>query len=281
MAMGLLAVVAASCGSADLPASVAPVTTATPTTLSPEQLEAELDPTCVASTAVGFGSTVHAVESGGVARSYLQYVPASYEGVAMPVVISLHHNTGTAADDVAAQGLAEAAEAHGFVVLSPQAAGEPAVWDAAVASADVTFVSDMVDQAQTDFCLSVERVYALGAGDGGDMAARVACDLSDRIAAVGFLGVVADPQPCELLRPVPLAAAPGREPDLAPWVDRYGCDPSPTVEPLGPTEVTGVRTVYTDCVEGAAIETFDVGGPTAAGDLIWPFFVDYPLPTGP
>ena len=267
----------AACGTADLPASVAPPTTATPTTLSPEELEAALDPTCLASAAVELGSTVHGVQSGGVTRSYLQYVPASYEGVGMPVVVSLHQEAGTAAQAVADRALAESAETHGFVLLSPQAAGDPSAWDPAAGSTDVAFVNDMLDQAQTDFCLEVARVYSLGVGDGGGMAALVACDLSDRIAAFGFLGVVVDPQPCELLRPVPLVAVPGREPDLAPWVDRYECDPEPTVGPVEQAGIEGTSTVYDRCVEGSAIEAFDVADQAAAGDLVWSFFVAHPL----
>lgn len=270
--------VAAACGSADVPESVAPTTTATPTTLSPEDLEAQLDPTCVASAAVEVGSTVQAVTVGGVTRSYLQYVPASYEGVGMPVVVSLHRGTVTAAQDVADQGLEASAETHGFVLLSPQAAGEPSAWDAATGGTDVAFMEAMLDQAQTNFCLEAERVYAVGVGDGGGMAARTACDLSDRIASVGFLGVVADAEPCELLRPVPLAAIGGREPDLAPWVDRYQCDPDPVVAPIELAEIEGTSTAYDGCVEGAAIESFAPADPARAGDLLWSFFVAHPLP---
>ncbi len=274
----------AACGSADLPASVAAPPSTTATTLTPEQLEANLDPTCVAATDVPPGATVHTVDSGGVERSYLQYVPATYEGVAMPVVVSLHNTGATAAQQDETSGLRASAEADGFVLLTPQALGDVPAWDTAAGSADLTFLTDLLTQAADDFCLETERVYVLGNGDGSSFAARVACDLSDTVAAVGFVGDVVDPDPCEQQRPVPLVVLPGFEGGVGPWVERYGCDEVPSLEPVvaGATgEGSLTASVYLECVEGAALEVLPRADQALLNDAIWAFFAAHPLPVAP
>lgn len=276
VALAALAVVASACGSADLPRSVAPTST-TPTTLSPAQLEAALDPTCLAGTPVEPGTTVQTVESGGATRSYLQHVPLSYEGVSMPVVVALHHDTGDAQGDLDEQGLVDSSEAHGFVLLAPQAGGDAAVWDTSEASPDVTMVADLLDQARTHFCAEPQRVYVVGSGDGGDFAGRVACDLSARVAAVAFIGVVPDPDPCAPERPVPVVALPGVDADLVPWADRYGCDPEPVLVPFEGGAIGDIQGDYEGCVEGAAIQSLTVVDQAAGNDAIWAFFAAHPL----
>lgn len=271
LATALAVSTSAGCGSADLPASVAPTT---PPTTTVEDLEDALDPTCVAAADVALGPSEHTVASGGVERSYLQYVPASYEGVAMPVVVSLHNTGATAAQQNEASGLEGAAEADGFVLLTPQALGTPAAWDAATASTDVAFIADLLNQAQADFCVAPQRVSVIGNGDGSVFAARLACDLSSRVASAGFVGVVDDPDPCSQERPVPLIVAPGFDSDLSPWIERYDCDPTATETP---EEAGGTRAVYGGCADGAALETVSGADQATANDAFWAFFAAHPL----
>lgn len=270
----------ASCGSADLPASVAAPPSTTATTLSPEQLEANLDPTCVGATEVPPGATVHTVDSGGVARSYLQYVPATYEGVAMPVVVSLHNTGATAARQDETSGLRTSADADGFVLLSPQGLGEPPAWDTAAASADLDLVDAMLDQAATDICVDPARLYVVGNGDGSSFAARLVCDRSDRVAAAALVGDLVDPDPCDQQRPVPLVVLPGFEGGIGPWVERYSCDETPTSETLtaGTTGIGSLTaSVYEGCVEGAALETLPQAEQPLLNDAIWAFLAAHPL----
>ena len=284
LALAVTAAALVGCGSADLPASVSSTTAATPTTLSPDELEAALDPTCVAGVDVQPGSTVQTVDVDGVPRSYLQYVPTSYEGVSMPVVGSLHNTGATAAQQDDTSGLRTAADADGFVLLSPQGLGDVPTWDSAAGSADVAFVQAMLEQSATRFCLDPARVFAFGNGDGSAMAARLACDLSDRVAAAAFVGDAAAPAPCDQQRPVPLVVLPGFDGGVGPWVERYGCDEVPSPEPVA-AGATGTGTltavVYLGCEEGAALETLPDAEQALLNDAIWAFLAAHPLTATP
>ncbi|MAJ43472.1 MAG: hypothetical protein CMF96_01840, partial [Candidatus Marinimicrobia bacterium] len=50
---------------------------------------------------------------------------------------------------------------------------------------DVGFISAMIDSISEDYNIDLDRVYACGFSNGGYMAYRLACELSDKIAAFG------------------------------------------------------------------------------------------------
>lgn len=279
-----VALLGAACGSADLPGSVASSTVASPTTLGPADLEAALDPTCVAAATIPSGSTVESVEVSGVTRTYLQTIPISYEGVSMPVVVSLHNTGATAAQQDETSGLRAAADADGFVLLTPQGLGQPPAWDVAPDSADLGFLDAMLEQAAQDFCFDPARVYVVGHGDGSSFAARVACDRAAEVAAVAFIGDVVDPDPCEQQRPVPLVVLPGFEGNVDPWATRYGCDATPreeTVEAGATGTGSLAASVYEGCEEGAALETLPQADQALLNDAVWSFFAAHPLTAAP
>lgn len=281
-----LALAASACGGGGQPEDAVPTsTTGIVVTVPP------LDPTCVAAEPVATGTSFETIASGGIERSYLRHVPSSYEGVAMPVVVDLHDSGSTALEEATISGLSQTAEADGFVTLTPQATGDPPAWDHRGDSADVAFVADLLERAQDDFCLEPQRVYVAGLGDGALFAGRLACDLSDRIAAVGVVGDVAYPVACPQERPVPLlglfgsAATPSLDPPkaLIRWADRYGCSPEPRSEAPAADVAHGT---FRGCEDGGAVESYELAGADAAwpnsaavggGDLLWAFFVDHPL----
>ncbi len=50
---------------------------------------------------------------------------------------------------------------------------------------DVSFISNIIDEISQNFNIDLDRVYACGMSNGGYMSYRLACDLSDKIAAFG------------------------------------------------------------------------------------------------
>ncbi len=58
---------------------------------------------------------------------------------------------------------------------------------------DIQFVSHVIDGMQAASCIDAKRVYATGVSGGGRMASQLACDLSDRIAAIAPISGVRFP----------------------------------------------------------------------------------------
>jgi polyhydroxybutyrate depolymerase len=121
-------------------------------------------------------------------------------------VVALHGGTGWGAQFEANSGFSEVAEAHGVVVVYPDGTGvgpENALrtWNAGYCCGsaanqdidDVEFVRLLLDEIGEGVPIDGDRVYAIGHSNGGMLAYRLACELSDRIVAIalqaGSLGV--------------------------------------------------------------------------------------------
>ena len=142
------------------------------------------------------------------------YVPSSYAGDAMPVVIFLHggggnsHNaqatTCSDGDPADSSCLQAVGDREGFITVFANGYHRPAnplnmrTWNAgggttfACASGaactdgsdDVAYVSAVIDQIESDYAIDSSRVYVVGFSDGAAMAHRVGCELSGRVAAI-------------------------------------------------------------------------------------------------
>jgi polyhydroxybutyrate depolymerase len=53
---------------------------------------------------------------------------------------------------------------------------------------DVAFINQMLDKLSSEYSVDPSRIYAAGLSDGGFMAMRLGCTLSDRIAAIAPVG---------------------------------------------------------------------------------------------
>ena len=142
------------------------------------------------------------------------YVPSSYTGDAMPVVIFLHGGGGNShnaqattcrnGDPTDATCLQAVGGRDGFITVFANGYRRPSnplnmrTWNAgggatyACASGaactdgsdDVAYVSSVIDQISSDYAIDSSRVYVVGFSDGAAMAHRVGCELSDRVAAI-------------------------------------------------------------------------------------------------
>jgi len=143
----------------------------------------------------------------GGARTYYVHVPPGLSSSsAAPLVFAFHGGGQTALEG----GLGFESFAHvrpksdssGFVLIEPE--GTPAlpglspgtldVWNAGNCCElaeqknddvdDVGFVAAMIDSVSQALCIDPKRVFATGFSNGGMLAHRLACQLSDRIAAI-------------------------------------------------------------------------------------------------
>ncbi|MEZ0491692.1 PHB depolymerase family esterase [Kineococcus sp. TBRC 1896] len=134
------------------------------------------------------------------------FVP-SHRPARVPLVLDLHGSGSNGPAQSGISDLASVAEREGFLVANPTAAVElppsdpplpgggwawnvPGVPTTAGqlpppdARDDVAFLAAVVDQLGAAACVDTRRTYATGYSGGGRMASALACELSDRIAAI-------------------------------------------------------------------------------------------------
>ena len=161
--------------------------------------------------------------------------------------------------------------------------------DGATSKDDVGFLSRVIDIAVGGYGADASRVYAAGLSNGGFMAQRLACQLSDRIAAVGVVAAAlrnglatacsgGTPRPISFIVGsadpiVPYAGAGNiRSADatLAFWAARNGCIASAAIIndlPDSTADGTTVRqTIHQVCGSGRDVIRYTVNG----GGHAWP-----------
>jgi polyhydroxybutyrate depolymerase len=235
------------------------------------------------------------IVSGGRTRSYLLYVPDSYDpATPAPLVISIHGFAEWPAHQRQISRWNDLADRHGFIVVYPAGTGFPRRWRTsghgqtpAEAMQDVTFIADLIDALAGRYNVDRTRIYANGLSNGGGMSYLLACRLADRIAAVGSVaGAYLCPvEACRPRRPVPFIAFHGTADPIVPyhggpsaffhlpfpavpgwiaaWASRSGCDATPVPLP-GRGEVSGLQ--YTGCQGGADVVFYTIEG----GGHAWP-----------
>ena len=130
----------------------------------------------------------------GRARTWRLYVPGSLRtGEAAPLVIGLHGGIGSGEQFARNTRFDEQAEAGGFFAVYPDGTGIAKTWNAGACCGyaqrngvdDVAFISALIDEIAAKYPVDAARVYAVGHSNGAMMALRLACEVPDRLAAVG------------------------------------------------------------------------------------------------
>ena len=137
------------------------------------------------------GVTRGKIKSAGLDRTYLLYVPKTVDpATPTPLVISMHGFASWPANQMSVSQWNKLADQHGFIVVYPSGTGFPKRWNTSGrtgedAADDVAFLSDLIDTLSQQFTIDPARIYANGLSNGAGMANLLACELSDRIAAIG------------------------------------------------------------------------------------------------
>lgn len=143
----------------------------------------------------GFSSLV---TSDGRTRSY-KVVDLSNGDEEVPVVFMLHGFGGTAGDMGNYTGVETALTEAGIsaIVVYPNGtgaeSGAPQSWNAGGCCPfamfepvdDVAFFSSMIDAVNLDYSTDPDQVWVIGHSNGGMMAYRLACELSEKVSAIG------------------------------------------------------------------------------------------------
>lgn len=168
------------------------------------------------------GRSEHTSTSSGVTRRWLLYWPRAAGAAlppALPLVFDLHGSGGTPEDQLELSGLEALAESQGFALVAPE--GIDRMWNVPVDPAkpsDVGFMSQLIDELSAlTGRIDRARVYATGFSGGGRMVSQLACDLSDRIAAIAAVGGIRFPGPCSDARSLPILAFHGTGDETNPY----------------------------------------------------------------
>ena len=154
----------------------------------------------------------------GRRRHFRLYVPSgvAVRGENVPLLVALHGGLGSSEQFAANSGFDELAESNGFIVVYPD--GIRAIperpglqtWNGGYCCGpaadrnvdDVAYVRFLLDLLATRFDVDPGRVFAAGHSNGAIMAYRLACELSDRIVAIGVQAGSLGIDDCRPMEPV-------------------------------------------------------------------------------
>lgn len=279
------------------------------------------------STTVRPGTFDQTIQSGGLTRRYTVHIPPSYDAkTPLPLVVSLHGFMGSSFDQQLWTGWNAIADREHFIVVYPNGTGFPQRWNAgnspyltswAPLADDVAFFRDLFNALDQTLCIDDSQVFVSGLSNGGGMANRLACEMAERIAAIGTVAGAYSPIPggCNPVRPIPVIAFHGDADPIvnyygnpsqqfppiqqwtADWAKRNGCQKGPDTLPTQ-GDVSGIA--YSDCALNADVNLYTIHGgghawpgglpipfvgstSTAinASETMWEFFKAHPFPTQP
>lgn len=243
--------------------------------------------------------STNSISVSGVKREYLLHVPPGYaKGHPAALVLVLHGGDGEPGATARNTGMSQVADREGFLVVYP--AGLDRHWndgrvEVGATADDVSFLSAVIDDVAARYDVDRGRVFATGISNGGFMSTRLACELSERVRAVGVVAATisqALQATCRPKRPVAVVMFSGTDDPLVPygggsvrgnrgktlgaeatasfWARTNGCAAEPERSELpvtdtgDPTRVSLAR--YTGCRPGAEVRLYTIHG----GGHTWP-----------
>jgi len=131
------------------------------------------------------------INHGGITRDYILYVPNSYvTGNQVPLVFNFHGYSSNATQQMWYGDFRAIADTAGFIIVHPEGTLDNSGvthwnvgWGGSTVN-DINFTSTLIDSIASEYSINLDRVYSTGMSNGGFMSYQLACELSDRIAAI-------------------------------------------------------------------------------------------------
>ena len=237
----------------------------------------------------------------GIQRDYILYIPEIYDGnTTVPLVLNFHGFGSSASQQMFYGDFRDIADTEGFLLVHPEGTtfignqfwnvGFPGI---SSTIDDVGFTEALIDELATLYAIDLDRVYATGMSNGGFMSFLLACQLSEKIAAVASVtgSMTQDTfDDCNAQRPTPVLQIHGTEDDvvlyngntlsipiadvISYWVDHNNSETTPTTTTfpdIDPSDGSTIEhSVYEDGDNGITTEHMKVigGGHTWPGSVI-------------
>ena len=239
------------------------------------------------------GSIMH----NNVQRDYILYAPAMYNvGNSTPLVFNFHGLTGTSTIAMWHADFRSISDTANFIIVHPQgllnSSGETHwnIGQIGTSINDIDFVSALLDSLSLEYNIDSDRVYSTGMSNGAYMSYRLACELSNRIAAIApvagsYISYMLNS--CNPTHPTPVmhihgvsdtmciyTGKPGVEsiPSIISyWVDYNQCDTQDIFTQVANINLTDSSTaehyIWENGIDGVAVEHFKIidGGHTWPG----------------
>ncbi|MBT8229853.1 MAG: T9SS type A sorting domain-containing protein [Bacteroidia bacterium] len=236
----------------------------------------------------------------GIERSYIVYIPESYDqNNPVPLVLNFHGYTSNAFQQMNYGDFRSISDREGFIIAHPNGTVDlvgnthfNVGWGTSQVD-DVGFTNALIDQLTLDYLINEERIYSTGMSNGGFISYELACQLSDRIAAIASVtGAMSLPtfENCNPQHPMPVLQIHGTDDGTVPyeggvisksidevmeyWVGINNCNTNPSITSIEDINMSDQSTVehfvYTNGDRGVTTELFLVenGGHTWPGSII-------------
>jgi polyhydroxybutyrate depolymerase len=231
----------------------------------------------------------------GLERTYTVYIPDIYDGTSpVPLVINMHGLGSNAQEQMIYGNFTAIADTANFIVVHPNGTEDDqgiTFWNAFSSAGidDVGFLSAMIDEVSSSYNIDENCIYSTGMSNGGFMSYYLACNLSNRIAAIASVTgtmVIGLPEICNAQHPTPVMQIHGTSDGVVPyngsiifepiddviehWVSFNNCNPSgefaEVPDIVSSDDCTAEHYVYSEGDLGSSVELYKVLG----GDHSWP-----------
>lgn len=233
----------------------------------------------------------------GLTRTYRLYIPAAYSAATpVPLVLNLHGYTSNNIQQEFYGDFRPIADTANFIIVHPNGTldgGGQQFWSSFGLSTvdDVGFLSALIDVIQSQYSIDHNCIYSTGMSNGGFMSYELACQLSNRIAAIASVTgsmIQGRWNACNATHPTPVMQIHGTVDPTVPytgnpaqgmmhidtlvkrWTEFNNCDLTPTVTPVPNTNLvdgcTAEHQVFGNGTQGTTVELFKVAG----GAHTWP-----------
>ena len=223
-----------------------------------------------------------------VHRTYITYIPALYNpNNPTPLVFNLHGRTGTASAAMWHADFRDIADTANFIIVHPQGLLDSNLvthWNYGQTIVDdIGFLNSLYSHLVSNYNIDVNRVYSVGMSNGGAMSYYLACDMSDKIAAIASVtGAMTQYQHlvCSPTHPTPIMEIHGTNDAIVPfssiipgieyWISYNNCNINPDTTQIPDLVLGDMSTVehivYNNGDNGVTTELFKV----INGEHSWP-----------